>query len=152
MQYMVTLYAEEAIRTIRDAMPLSVRRMMDEAAQQEHEVSFGFDSEEEASKFTRSFFPELVASMPLYALSREQEEVVRLWVYRDIDQLHRSAALNNGGGSVAKIEAHATNPVEAANIVMRTIVAYDFNLWMPEERAAEVAATVRRLMPPGPSS
>lgn len=74
---------------------------------------------------------------------------MRLLLYRDL----AGANAVPRGSVVAKVEAAPIDHIEMANLVMRTLVPFDFNLWMPPDRAVEVAATMRRLMPGnGPSA
>lgn len=65
--YNVSLFAPDAVAAVRAAMPLQVQRVLDDAARDGHETSYAFETEDEASRFVRGLFPEVVADSPSYS-------------------------------------------------------------------------------------
>ncbi len=138
MIYLVCLHAEDAIAAMREALPPSVLEMVEAAARAGHRAGYAFNTEAEASTFLHGFFPDLVAAMPEYIVNEDGEHCQRITIFR-AEQV---------AGIVATVEGIATTDIEAANLVMRQLVAFDFNLWMPADRAALVAANIRKLCDP----
>ena len=154
MIYAVFLLAGDANEKLRSALPGEVVEAMDRAAARGKPTAFTFQTEPEASTFVHSFFPACVASRPIYAPPRGfrvngDNDVMRIIIFRDLTnadklsladgQVRDDAQVDRGMWPVAIVEASPGDHVEAANMVMRSVLPFDFNLWMPPEQAQQVA-------------